>query len=93
MTNNQVVVVNQGDEMSFGFVPLMVVCGVVALIINYFWPILIVSSLLVAASLLWRASILERRRAAVLAARAERQDRQFLAGDERGVFGEGLEPR
>lgn len=93
-TNQQVVVINQqADPVSFGFIPVMILCGVFALIITYFWQVLFVSALILAASLLWRAMAMERRRAEALRTNADRQDRMYLAGDERGVFGEGFESR
>lgn len=84
VNNTQVVVIGQ-EPAEFGFVPLMIVCGVVALIVTNFWQILTVSAVLLAIFMLWRAVSIERRRENALRARADQQDAAFLATGDLGV--------
>lgn len=88
-TNTQIVVVEQQREpFEFGFVPVMIVCGMVALVVTHFWQIVAVSALILAAVMVLRAMSTQERRERGLRERADRQDRMFAAGDPRGVFGD-----
>lgn len=83
----------------FGLVLLILAAGV---ILRFWWVIAAALALLVAAVVLWRAVAMldrrldarDRRRAATqaelaaLAARADRQNAQVQAGDERGIYGD-----
>lgn len=86
--NQNVVIVQQSQPQAFGFVALMIVCGIVALIIKYFWFILF-AALILGGLLMYYRSTLEPRR---LAATAELQNKQYLVGDPRGTFGEDTNP-
>lgn len=93
---NNVVIVQQSarEPFNFGFVPMLICVGFLCLIINYFWQIVAVAAVVLVMFvfyLLFRDQQLRRRE---LAMRADEQNRQFLAGDPRGVYGvcdEGFE--
>lgn len=92
--NTQIVVIGQQQEPAeFGFVPLMIVCGVVALIVSNFWQILTVSAVLLAIFMLWRAVSIERRKENALRARADQQHAMFMATGDLGVRDEGFGQR
>ena len=87
--SNQVVVIQQQklDPISFGFVPVMILCGVVALVITYFWQILFVTLAVGGIYLAHRWIQVKRQADQELADRAVTQNQMFLAGDVRGTVG------
>lgn len=89
-TNTNVVVVGQ-QPTNFGAVALFFLIGTVCLIAQYFWCILAVAALVTVGLLAYRAMTLQARRERALAARADRQNRLFLAGDQRGIYGDDHE--
>lgn len=86
--NTNVVVIEQRQTPEFGFVALMIVCGIVALIIKYFWFILAGAALAVVLMLVWKSSQQLVARDRRLAAQAELQNRQVHTGDPRGTYGD-----
>lgn len=89
MENTNVVLVEQRESTPVGFVSVMILCGIVALIASYFWQIVIIAGLIFTGSVLWMLFRDQQLRAKELAVRADEQNNQYLMGDERGVFGEG----
>ncbi len=87
-TNTNVVLVEQRDTTSVGALPVLILCGICAVIIAYFWQIVIIAGLSLVAFVAWLLFRDQQLRSRELSMRADEQNRMYLAGDERGVFGE-----
>ena len=93
-TNTNVVVIEgQREPTSITFGVVVVAIIFFGLVINYFWHILAILGLVFICLAVWRAESRTRRQQHALAARADHQNSQFLAGDPRGIYGDvqGLE--
>lgn len=90
-TNTNVVVVEQqGQPVVIGFFTFMLLAGVVALFIQY-WYIWV--PVLATGLALWatrRALMLEAQRKQALAARADQQTDWLIQGDPRGIYGHDM---
>lgn len=90
--NNNVVVVEQDRQpVAIGLFAVLLLAAFVGLVIAYFWQILVISGLLLAAVWVSRSFDAQRRREQAICDRADRQDRLYLEGDPRGIFGESYE--
>lgn len=86
--NTQVVIVDQSEQMPFGLVSLLIICGFVALAIEYFWQLIAIAFIVYVAVHVYRRFKAEDARQRQLLADAELQNRQFIAGDPRGIYGD-----
>lgn len=85
---NTTVVIDQGQQAPFGLVQVMILCGVFAVIIHYFWQIVAVAAIALTVFIFWLLFRDQKLRSQELLARADEQNRQYLAGDPRGIFGD-----
>lgn len=91
-----VVVVQQREPVTVGLISMLLLAGVIALIIQYFWYIVILALVGFVSFVFWLLLRDHQLRARSIAVRADEQNRMFLAGDPRGMYGdfdEGLEQR
>lgn len=96
MVQNVVVVQQHDKDIEVGFITLMLLAGVIALVIQYFWAVATVFALIGASVFIYMRLTEQALRSRKLAVDADRQNRQFLQGDPRGMYGdfdEGLEQR
>jgi len=94
--HNVVVVEQQRDPISIGIGPVLCLIAIIAVVATYFWQILAIAGVLFTGFVLWMLWRDQQLRARDLAVRADEQNRQFLQGDPRGIFGdehEGFEQR
>lgn len=89
--HNVVVVEQQREPANFGFVAALLLAGMVALLVQYFWHIVIVVGLILTVAVVHLLVQDHRLRAREVALRADEQNRLFLQGDPRGVYGDGHE--
>lgn len=85
---NNMIVVGQTQPVGFGAVALFILCGTIAVIAQYFWQIIAFAACVLVIfvfCLLFGDQQLRRRE---LAMRADEQNRQFLEGDLRGLYGD-----
>lgn len=91
-TNTNVVVVEQqGQPGVIGFFTFMLLAGIVALFIQYWYIWLPVVATGFALWATRQALMLEAQRKRALAARADYQHSLFCAGDPRGIYGDDYE--
>ena len=92
MNETNVVVINsQRDPINIGFFQVLAFAAFVGLVIAYFWQILVVAIVAGFGLMLWRSEMQHRRRELGLSSRADYQDRLYLEGDPRGIYGDGHE--
>lgn len=81
----------QREPISIGFFQVLAFAAFVGLVITYFWQLLAISIICGFGVMLWRSELQQRRAEHRLRARADYQDRLFLEGDPRGIYGDGDE--
>lgn len=86
-TNQNTIVIDGGQQAPFGFIPVLIVCGFIALVIHFFWYIVAVGTIGLTGFIFWLLWRDQQLRSRELLARAKEQDRQYLAGDPRGTYG------
>lgn len=91
-TNTNVVVVQQCDkDVKIGLVSLMLIAGLIAVVIQFWWQIMIISAVftaLVWSFMRWREQALQQ---VELAARADQQHQWLMENDPRGIYGDSHE--
>lgn len=86
-TNTNVVVVERSENAPLGFVGVFVILGLICVVVTYFWQIVIFAGLVFVGFVIWLLFRDQQLRNKELSARADEQNRMYLEGDQRGVFG------
>lgn len=87
MSTNNIVVIAERRQEPFGAVALFVLVGIVALIVAYFWQIVIVLIGLLTVFIFWLLFQDRKMRMAQIKARADQQLQWLAEGDPRGIYG------
>lgn len=82
------ILIEQRDTTSVGALPVLILCGICAVIVAYFWQIVILAGLVLVGTVVRLLIRDQQLRAEELSVRADEQNRMFLDGDERGVYGD-----
>ena len=87
-TTNIVVVQEQREPVTIGFISVLLLAAFVGLVATYFWQILACCLVLTVGILAVRAEMRHRRSQQRLSNQADYQNRLYLEGDPRGVYGD-----
>lgn len=85
--HNTVVVEQQREPIVLGGVAMFLLIGILALIVQFFWQIVIVLGFVLTVFVVWLLWRDQQLRARDIALRADEQNRMVLEGDERGIYG------